>query len=249
VLGVVPTWAPSRRGVISRDDLVKRLLDDAGQVVVAAPAMGSAVDARAGGARPRDEDPSTFVRHLAAALDRVEPVEAALLRTLNGVGRSVDTDLVPALGRHLDRRSPFVLVVDDVRAPHASRLRARRVMAHVPPGSQLALVGRSIRARLARRRLHGQVVEVDAADLAMGPGRGRPRFRPTASTSRTRSGAPVAQTEGLARWPAPRGAGAAAAPGARAEAFGRHRLVGDFLVEEVLDLDPDTVEFLVRLRS
>ena len=66
--------------------------------------------------------------------------------------------------------SPIALVLDDVHALHNSECRAAlSVLAdHVPPGSRLALAGRTEPPlRVARLRAEGRILEIGPADLAL----------------------------------------------------------------------------------
>ena len=114
--------------MIERAELVKRFLraDDARIVVVSAPAgfgkstsvaLWDEIDERPFAwvhVDAADNDPLHLLRHVALAVNEIEPVGTEVVRRLAGHGRSVDTDAMPSLGRWLERRDPFVLVIDDV---------------------------------------------------------------------------------------------------------------------------------------
>lgn len=251
--------------MVGRDHLVKRLLDTTHErvVVLSAPAgygktttmlLWDEADDRGFAwvhLDPLDDDPVHLLRHVALALHELEPIDPGVARLLTGPGRPVDTGMLPALGRSLDGRDPFVLVLDDVHVL-TSRAALRcvdGVLAHIPEGSQLALVGRSVRLPLARRRLHG-VVELSSADLAMSEDEAALVLRHAGlRLGDAAVGTLVGQTEG---WPGGLHLAALALTGrdeaARAAGFsGRDRLVADYLVEEVLEgLPEETVDFLSR---
>jgi LuxR family maltose regulon positive regulatory protein len=94
----------------------------------------------------RDNDPLTLLRYLAAALDRIAPIEMRLVEALSKPGRSVWTKLVPRLAAALGScPEPSILVLDDV-----SRLASRgsldivaTLAAELPAESTLALAGRT----------------------------------------------------------------------------------------------------------
>src|SRR6478752_4108097 len=91
-------------------------------------------------------------------------------RAFSGPGRSVELDMMPALVEMVESSPPFVLVLDDVqelRSPAAIRC-VDELLTHLPEGSQLALVGRSLPPiRLSRRRLSLGVHELGPDDLSL----------------------------------------------------------------------------------
>ena len=261
--------APRRRnGLIERDDLVKRLLDskNARTVVVCAPggfgktttiSLWSDADDRPFSWVQLDEldnDPSHLLQHVALALDRVQPVDAGAARILCSPGSSVITGLLPAIARELQRREPFVLVLDDVHVLTSSTSISvvNGLLANAPTGVQLVLSGRSVaRFGLARHRMMTELFELSSDDLAM-----------TIEESQQlleRDGACLA-TEDLERlydetegWPGGLHLASLAIAQQGREALtqrqvsGRNRFIADFLMEEVLAGLPDrTVDFLLR---
>lgn len=271
-LGVPPGCCrvPSlREATVARDDLVARLRSarEMPVVLLAAPggygktttvALWAEADDRPFAwvdVLPADDDPVRLVQHLAVALQEVEPLRPALVRRLVGPGRSVDADLVPALGGELARRPPFVLVLDDVHrlGSDASRRCLKDLLAWIPEGSQVVLCGRSRHPiDLARHRARDGVLELGAPDLAMST--------PTATELLRRHGlglddeqaaALAHRTEG---WPAGLHLAALALDGVddaadardeRAALPGPARLIADYLVEEVLGgLPAEVVDFL-----
>jgi LuxR family transcriptional regulator, maltose regulon positive regulatory protein len=116
-----------------------------------------------------DNDPIVLLTHLAVALDRISPLPSDTFAALRSGGTSVPATVVPRLGSALARvPHPVVLVVDDVHELHdgAALDALVTLVGHVRGTTQIALAGRGIPVPLARQRAQGQVVEVDARDLA-----------------------------------------------------------------------------------
>ena len=148
-----PPW--SRPGLVPRAALVQRLLaSDAPIVAVVAPAgygkttlLGQWMEA--GQPRQawvsldaRDNDPGTLLSYLATALDRLEPMEPTVLRSLTAPG-SVD---LAAGGRRLavaasSMRSPFTMALDHVEAIENPSCRdtIAELALGLPAGSRLGL--------------------------------------------------------------------------------------------------------------
>ena len=112
----------------------------------------------------RDDDPVCLLTHVAAALDRIEPVGRALLEALRSPGRSIWTRAVPRLSDLLGSLpKPVILVLD-----HVDRIRSEEsldivaMLAHqLPPSSTLALAARIDPAiPLATLRADGLLLEV-----------------------------------------------------------------------------------------
>ncbi len=260
----VPARAP---GLLDREPLVKRLLDadDHAVVVVCAPAgYGKTTTVLLWcDADPRpsawvhldalDDNPVHLLRHVAAAVDEVHPLDPEVLRTLSAAGRAPDTELIPALARALESCPALVLVFDDVHriTTEESRRALDGVIAVTPRGSQVALLGRTVPAlHLARRRLAGEVVDLGADDLVFDPGEAAVLLRHAGLVLDDEEvDRLVERTEG---WPAGLYLAALALrrpdPDAKAADFsGRSGIVVDYLVEELLaGLDPAAEEFLMR---
>ena len=257
---------PTRPGVIDRVDLVSSLRDTDDQVVVVtAPAgYGKTTTVQLWDqADPRpfawvhldrlDDDPVHLIRHLAAALSTLAPIDPDARRVLDTDGRSPELDLVPIVSNELRRRSPMVLVLDDVHlvTSAASRQCLERLLDSTPHGSTVALVGRTVpTVRIARRRMDGTVHDVDAAMLALSADEARQLFEVMAVPLRADDLRElVAQTEG---WPGGLHLAALGIGNRRGEQrttrfTGRDPLIADYLVEEVLDSLPDDVAtFLER---
>jgi LuxR family maltose regulon positive regulatory protein len=261
---------PRRRpGQVDRTGLVSRLTAaaDCSLVLVAAPAgygkstsMALWVEADP---RPTawvsldelDNDPLRFLRHLAVALDELEPLPDDLVQSLLRTNPAVDTVVVPRLGRALlSRRASFVLVVDDTHlVHHADTLECLLVVLdHLPPGSTMVLSGRSTPdLPIGRIRLQHQIVELGPDELAMSLEEARAMVEAAGVDL-----SPVAvrhlhdQTEG---WPAGLALAAMAATEGqaanplRAGFGGDHRLVAEYLHHELLSGLPDELAlFLTR---
>jgi LuxR family transcriptional regulator, maltose regulon positive regulatory protein len=118
-----------------------------------------------------DNDPIVFLTYVAAALDRVSPLDPGVLEALASPGVSVEATAVPRLGAALAALDhPVVLVVDDL---HVLRDRTctdaiAALALHVPEGSQLVLSGRGgpILAP-GTLRAKGLASEIGPADLSM----------------------------------------------------------------------------------
>ena len=116
-----------------------------------------------------DNDPITLLTHLAVAVDRISPLPPDTFAALRSGGTSVPATVVPRLGSALARvPHPLVLVVDDVHhlRDGAALDALVTLVGHVGVATQIALAGRGMPVPLARQRAQGQVVDVDARDLA-----------------------------------------------------------------------------------
>jgi LuxR family transcriptional regulator, maltose regulon positive regulatory protein len=119
----------------------------------------------------RDDDALVFMRYIAAAIDRVEPLPPAVFEALSGPGGSTWSTRVPRLGRALSGlERPLVLVLDDLHAvasPFCGDVLAALVD-YVPTGSQIAVASRKAPpVPLGRWRAHGLVQEFGVADLRL----------------------------------------------------------------------------------
>lgn len=266
-LAHIPAATVGRPGmahsVIARPSVIAKLTEaSGGLVVVTAPAGYGKTTAVAlwDESDPRvfawvrldhlDNDPAHLLLHLATAMSQVSRVDPRVLHYLRGAGRIVQTQLVPALVQTLEECGPIVLVLDDVHELTAQTAvdALRAVVGTSPAAATLALIGRSAPPiDLARRRLQGRVVEIGAAELKLSTAEGAAAFTAVGSGADDATVARVLdKCEG---WPA--GvvmAALALRDGATADAFtGRHRLVADYLVEEVLNrTDPATATFLME---
>jgi LuxR family transcriptional regulator, maltose regulon positive regulatory protein len=173
-----------RSGTVSRTALVNRLRTATTRVMtVSAPAGYGKTTLLAQwaerDARPfawitldeRDNDPIVLLQHVAAALDRIEPLEGYVIRALSARSRSIWASAMPRLGAALATvRSPLVLVFD---GSHLLRTRGalQTVSAladHVPTGSMLVLSGRLVpRLPIASLRASGLLLELGQRELAL----------------------------------------------------------------------------------
>ena len=174
-----------RRDTVSRTALVNRLRAGGSfpLVFVVAPAgygkttllsQWAAKDARPFAwlsIDERDNDPLVLLRHLAAALDRVDPLEPDLLQALASRRTSVWDSIVPRLATHLSSRtSPLVLVFDDVDLLESEEAIAvvAALIENVPARSMVALVGRTQpRLPVASLRVGAPLLEIGAYELAL----------------------------------------------------------------------------------
>ena len=262
-----PPW--SRPGLVPRAALVRRLLaSDAPIVAVVAPAgygkttlLGQWMEA--GQPRQawvsldaRDNDPGTLLSYLATALDRLEPMESRILRSLTAPG-SVD---LAAGGHRLavaasSMRTPFTMALDHVEAIQNPSCRdtIAELALGLPAGSRLGLASRTEPPiPMHQLRARGQVVEVTADDLAMDDREARQLLETAKLVLDAASFRDLMQrTEG---WPVglylatlAAGAGTAEAPIAGLALQGNDRIVADYLRAEVLSSLPrPTARFLVR---
>jgi LuxR family maltose regulon positive regulatory protein len=120
----------------------------------------------------RDNDPKVLLSYVAAALERVAPVDARVFEALASRS-SVPGSVVPRLASAFASMTvPVVLVLDDVHLLSNRQCRAAlSVLAdHVPDGSRLVLAGRDEPPlRIARLRAEDRIVEIGPGDLAFTP--------------------------------------------------------------------------------
>ncbi len=197
-----------------------------------------------------DDDATHLVLHIATAVDRVTPMDAAALRYLRGPGRAPLTHLVPALADALQACGPLVVVLDDVHELSAPDARAAvaALVDTAPPLVTTAVVGRGVPClELARRRLSGKVIEIGVEQLMLTEDEAARAFVAVGGPRDTELLQMVCEkcegwAAGVVLAAMATRAGADAAP-----LTGCHPLVADYLVEEVLDrLDDETTRFLVE---
>jgi LuxR family maltose regulon positive regulatory protein len=203
----------------------------------------------------RDNDPVVLLTYIAAALDRVEPVDPGLFQVLASPGVSVVATVVPRLVASVAAMTePVGLVLDQLESlENQVCLDALAELAiGLPAGSQLALASRRAPALpVALLRAQGQVVEVGAAELAMDQEESRALLEATGSgLSETDMAELAARAEG---WPVGLYLAAlarkAGGPGSDAGfAFtGDDRFMADYLRSELLaQLPAELVRFLTR---
>jgi LuxR family transcriptional regulator, maltose regulon positive regulatory protein len=175
-----------RPGMVSRGRLLDWLEASTAKPVVAicAPAgYGKTVLATEWAGRDRrpfvwlsidrhDNDPAVLLTYMAVGLDRVEPIDPAVLGALASRGASIAHSVLPRLGAALSAKAlPVVMVLDDVHLLHDQEgLEAVTVLVdHLPQGSQLVVISRGEPPLpVARWRAEGRLAELGPGDLAMG---------------------------------------------------------------------------------
>jgi LuxR family transcriptional regulator, maltose regulon positive regulatory protein len=181
------TPAPTRPGLVPRDNLLEWLEASAATPVIAISAPAGygktvlAVEWARQDPRPfvwlsidqHDNDPTVLLTYLAVGLDRAEPIDPAVLGALASRGASVSQTVLPRLGAALASQAlPVVVVLDDVHLLHDQEgLAAVAVLVdHLPPGSQLAVTSRGAPPLpVARWRAEGRLAELGPRELAMSP--------------------------------------------------------------------------------
>jgi LuxR family maltose regulon positive regulatory protein len=259
----------ARPGIVSRHALVDRLLGQpVGPVVcvVAPPGYGKTTllsqwserkQGRVGwvSVDRRDNDPVVLLTYIAAALDRVEPIDPGVFRALASPGASVAAMVVPRLVASMAAMTqPVALVLD-----HLESLENRACLDAVaelaiglPAGSQL-LVGsrRAPPLPVALLRAQGQVMEVGVAELAMDQAEGQALLE---AAGVRLSDAAITELLGRAEgWPVGLYLAALAhqagglGDGSGFAFTGDDRFVADYLGSELLaQLPPELVRFLTR---
>jgi LuxR family maltose regulon positive regulatory protein len=121
----------------------------------------------------QDNDPAVLLTYIAVGLDRVEPIDPAVLGALATRGASITQTVLPRLGAALSAKAlPVVVILDDVHLLHDREgLDAVAVLVdHLSPGSQLVVTSRGEPPLpVARWRAEGRLAELGQGDLAMGP--------------------------------------------------------------------------------
>jgi len=211
-----------------------------------------------------DNDPVYLLRHLTLALDQVDPLPDEVFEPLTRAVPPLMTVAVPRLGRALYHRDePVAIVLDDVHLVRSAESLhcIQGVLAHLSPGSTIALSGRAAPDfALSRLRVGGLVAELGADDLAMSVDEAAALFDhaeldvPAASVELL-----VERTEGwvagLALAALAGSAGATDPGGSTVEMSfdgmsfdGDHRLVAEYVRSEILTtIDDAIVSFLMRV--
>ncbi len=118
-----------------------------------------------------DDDALVLLRHIAAAIDRVEPVGQAVFEALSGAGGFAWTSRVPRVGSALAKlERALVLVLDDLHAvANPACLDAiAALIGYAPAGSQIAIASREApELPLARWRARGLLDEIGVSDLRL----------------------------------------------------------------------------------
>jgi LuxR family maltose regulon positive regulatory protein len=117
-----------------------------------------------------DDDPVTLLQHIAAALDRIEPLPASALEPLTPKRKPAPARALQRLGAALGaRRSPFVLVLDGADLLTGESIAAvGTLVGHVPAGSMIVLSGRVVpELPVAALRAGGPLLELGPYELAL----------------------------------------------------------------------------------
>jgi LuxR family transcriptional regulator, maltose regulon positive regulatory protein len=259
--------APTRPGLVSRVRLLDWLKASAATPVVAMSAPAGygktvlAVEWAERDPRPfvwlsidhHDNDPAVLLTYLAVGLDRVEPIDPAVLGALTSRGASITKSVLPRLGAALATKAlPVVVVLDDLQLLHdLEGLDAVAVLVdHLPPGSQLAVLSRGEpRLPMARWRAEGRVAELGPGELAMGPVEAGSLLR--AARVELADGEVAELTRRTEGWPVALYLAALsvkAQPAANVVGLsGRDRFLVDYLQSVLLArLSPTQVQFLTR---
>jgi LuxR family maltose regulon positive regulatory protein len=202
-----------------------------------------------------DNDPTTLLSAIALALDAVEPIGWEVFEALSSQRTDAATVALQRLARVLSGRElSCVLALDDVhvlKAP-ASRRAVIAIGQALPPGSQLALAGRSdAGVPVGRLRAQGTTLELRAEQFAM--------TRSEAASLLDQAGVELAPEEVLSLmrrtegWPAGLYLAALSLGGRNGdrpdveEFAGDDRFVSEYVREEFLSgLSQEELEFLTR---
>jgi LuxR family transcriptional regulator, maltose regulon positive regulatory protein len=262
---------PPRPGLVPRPRLLARLTEGVGRelVLVCTPAGFGKTTLlghwAATTSRPvawlcldeGDNDPARFWRHVVAALDGARPGVADRVAPLLGGLRSPSLEaVVTALVNQLaGETEEVVLVLDDYHLVQSPRIHASLgfLLDHLPPSLRLVLASRADPPLpLARLRARGQLTELRQADLRFTPDEVAELLRAAVGTDlpATAVAALGDRTEG---WAAGLQLAALSLRDRRDPAgfvagfSGNHRFILDYLAEEVLDGQPESLrEFLLE---
>ena len=198
-----------------------------------------------------DNDPARFWRHAVAALDRVRPGIGERVGPLLGPPAPPSFEgVVTALVNELADQSgdeEISLVLDDYHVLSSQPVHASVgfLLEHRPAGMHVALASRSDPPLpLARLRARGQLTELRAAELRFTIAEAEALLQQVAALSPDAVAALAARTEG---WAAGLQLAALSlrdqpdVSGFVAAFTGSHRYILDFLAEEVLERQGDTV--------
>jgi LuxR family transcriptional regulator, maltose regulon positive regulatory protein len=119
----------------------------------------------------RDDDPFVLLKHVAAAIDRIEPLGAHVNDALDRPDWPVWDAVMPRLTAELSSRTaPFVIVLDGADAVESKQSTEAIgiLIENIPPGSMIALAGRSLpRMPIAALRVAGPLLEIGPYELAL----------------------------------------------------------------------------------
>ena len=116
-----------------------------------------------------DNDPVRLACSLIAKLDRIESADGKLVEAPYIPAPRITENLLPELLRRMQRRAPFVMVIDDlhvVTAPQSAAV-VRYLVENLPANCQIVLASRTDPdIGVARLRLSGELLEIRASLLA-----------------------------------------------------------------------------------
>jgi LuxR family maltose regulon positive regulatory protein len=119
----------------------------------------------------RDNDPFVFLKHVAAAIDRIEPIGAHVIEAFERADDTIWEAIVPRLSSELSsRKSPLVIVLDGADALESTdSIEAIGMLTdNLPRGSMIAVAGRSLPTLpIASFRVAGPLLEIGAYELAL----------------------------------------------------------------------------------
>jgi LuxR family maltose regulon positive regulatory protein len=258
----------TRPGLVARTQLVARLLTSQAPIVtvVAPPGYGKTTLLAQWSERnerrsawisldDRDNDPAVLLGYVAAALDRVEPLDPGVWGALASPGAFAMAQVVSVVTSILSARTtPFCLVIDQLEVVRSQECldAVVELALHLPAGSQLAVASRAEPPLpMARLRAQGHVVEIGVEQLAMDAVEAAELFAATGvGLGEAEVVDLVERTEG---WPVGLYLAALALQTERSRgkvgvAFGGDdRLMADYLRAEVLSfLSPGSMLFLRR---
>jgi LuxR family maltose regulon positive regulatory protein len=206
----------------------------------------------------RDNDPVVLLKHIAAALDHVEPLDPRVFEAFERPGETIWHAIVPRLTTELAARtSPFVLVLDgaDVLESRDSLAAIGALVKNMPSGSMIAMSGRTTPGLpVAALRVAGPLLEIGSYELALSRREAELLLR--AAGVEPAEGELVELLHRTEGWPAALYLAALASHGGLDELAepvdlthisGEDRYVADYLRSEYLSqLPPNVLRFLRR---
>jgi len=197
-----------------------------------------------------DDDPGALLTLLASALAKALPGNADLIADVGGSGVSMLGRAAPMLAGVLrTSQIPFVLMLDDLhelRSPTCQDVLSV-VISGIPHGSQFVATSRFEQPHLPSLRVSGDVLEILASDLALGPAGARQIFSTAQVSLTVEQAADVTEkTEG---WPVGLYLAALIARDDNSEApsiSGQDRYVADYLYRESFGRLPEATQHFLR---
>ena len=118
-----------------------------------------------------DNDPVIFLGYLAAALDRIEPLDSSVFRAIGSRGVSTRSVIGRLLSAISGSAAPVLVALDDAHRliDQATLDALAELVTYLPHGSQVAMASREpVGLPLPRWRAQGStLLEIGSADLAM----------------------------------------------------------------------------------